>query len=408
MWWVIVKKYIFVALFIVLGATLGFMIKNNKTENKTTLESIGSTSKSPEDNPSSQDAIMQTIETKGIKSKQAENLLVNFIYDESTLLDNKVQALWSMIKIYGLNSENGSLLMEYLAALGPLILTDELIDAYNNADQNNKNLILQALKNAFFNIEEDKFNISREEAYKFMDKIQQFSLSQIRLITEGNSTSNRNIIDLMMTTCPTDVVVNEIDNLKSMYGDSFFTTEDYARIQSSIATSDVSLQADRLTSLFSEAEKTTKPEDKQTINTEIQFGVARLLLSDTLNPYNATTPDSRYKIQEYLTSHKPSVDDLGNTGLTYNEWAKAMIITSSQSKKDEADVQYRMIMNTQDAKEMAAIISLNDFQIINELKNKGDINQIISHIEDCLADQKCNNSNPQLLQNALSQLKQFP
>lgn len=373
------KKYIFVTIFAVLTLLTVFILKHQWI-NKELLTSNDTSKKEVIASSNNYDEITKIIDKNGVKSSHSEKSITELIEDKSISLDKKVKVLWSMIEKYGLNSETGSILMEYMANIGPLTLTDELINVFDNASSHNKNLILLALKNSFFNVENDEFGIDREEAYDFMEKIQQFSLSRIQLISDGDSESNSHIIDLMVTTCPTDTVINQINDLQTKYGNNFFSSEDYAKIQSSIAASDVGLQADRFVSLFNEAEIEKDLQRKQLINTEIQFSIARLLLSNDINPYDSTTPESRYNIHDYLIKNKPSINDLGNTGLTYTEWAKAMILVSSNNQEDEINTQYNMIMETQDTREIAAIISINTEKISDELKKQGSINQILDTI----------------------------
>jgi hypothetical protein len=245
-----------------------------------------------------------------------DQAVIALVKDHQISRDDKINGLWSLVKEMGISSTKGIYLLDYLAALSPIELVDELIAAYSALIETDVKIKIMDLLYESLSIANP--SVQTEEQLRFIaEKTEAVKIFLYDEITKGhNDQVFHNAIMSYSKIASPEETRAIIDSL--MARDNHLDRSEFISVLAESALSTPESQDEILFSMIDAArydsfdEKSKEAFDSTMI--DAINGTDGAILTDT----------SRLYMSDYLASREPNPSESGSFVTDYYLWIKAM------------------------------------------------------------------------------------
>ena len=320
--------------------------------------------------------------------------IMNDLLTSDISRQDKIEGIWGILNEIGFTSEKSQYLLDSLATLLPIELTDELIELYSTLDNSNIKLKIIDILAKSVDIANPKLEESRLNfIIKKIGNIELFLEKSILVETNKDIRINAlsaysNIADIE----DTQALISQIEES----GDRDLLNErEFVPILTQTAISTEETQEEMLPSIV---EKMSDP----TVDSQERERFNQTIL-DTINA-NALTESSKSELATYLKAQEPKLktDRVLSTDTIskYYSWAEA------NSKIEENHISLeKIVIESKNPIKVSSILLYADKQSIQKIKANPHIGDTYSRLNLALKDKKIKHENQTIIKDAMSILK---
>ena len=320
--------------------------------------------------------------------------IMNDLLTSDISRQDKIEGIWGILNEIGFTSEKSQYLLDSLATLLPIELTDELIELYSTLDNSNIKLKIIDILAKSVDIANPKLEESRLNfIIKKIGNIELFLEKSILVETDKDIRINAlsaysNIADIE----DTQALISQIEES----GDRDLLNErEFVTILTQTAISTEETQEEMLPSIV---EKMSDP----TVDSQERERFNQTIL-DTINA-NALTESSKSELATYLKAQEPKLETdrvvSTDTISKYYSWAEA------NSKIEENHISLeKIVIESKNPIKVSSILLYADKQSIQKIKANPHIGDTYSRLNLALKDKKIKRENQTIIKDAMSILK---
>ena len=307
---------------------------------------------------------------------------------------DKIEGIWDILNEIGFTSEKSQYLLDSLATLLPIELTDELIDVYNNLD--NSNIKIKIIDILAKNIDIANPNLEEDKLKFIIKKIGNIeSFLEKNILVEQDKSILINALTAYSNIADSEDTQELISQIKEREDIDLFKEEEFLTILTQTAISTEEAQEEMLPTIIEKmSDPTINPKERESFNQ---------IILDTINA-NALSESSKRELAPYLKAQEPKLETdkrvSTDTISKYYLWAEA------NSKIEENSINLeKIVMESQNPIKISSILLYADEKDIQKIKKNQNIGEVYSRLKLALAESKINDENKIIIKDAISILK---
>ena len=325
-----------------------------------------------------------------------DEVMNNFLMNKNIPRIDKINGLWSILKEIGFSSQRSEYLLDALATLLPIELTDDLIAVYKENHTPNikiKLIMMLADNTTIVNPE-----VQNEERLNFIiDKIvttQEF-LKENVLQNESNSLIASEALHAYANISDAQDVQELMTSINEGTTKSSLKKEELSSILTEVSVSTSNTQKEILLPMLEsmQTDKTIKKQQKKDFTRTI---------IQTLNA-GALTPEIQAEVSNYLKKQEPkllSKTKLSTTDISqYYDWAKA----NSKIKNNNISLK-NIALEENNPLKISSILLYGDEKTIQSIQEDPNADNISVKLESALEDDTISTENKTIIKDAIGTL----
>ncbi len=353
-------------------------------------------------------SILSNIEnllSAGTPSEQLDQALIELLENPNISRLDKIYPLWNLIIKTGLDTENGNYVLEYLSALQPIELTEDMINAFNSGvSDKTKGLLLDILQASagIANPEQQT-----EEQLNFIgmqsERIQNFFLDQI--YTSDNDKIFKKAFMIYPSIVPTEQAISVItDIIKNKDHKKLDLSEsEIVSLSAQVALSTYEAQSALLPGLLESFSRGNNSlESQASFNDNLYSALNSTdtsFLADNIKP----------QVSSYIRTQEPPLSSASPVEFenlsSYYAWAKAYVATSNTDPVTRNQALAVTAIESSDPTKASAVILLSEPDVIQYIKQSGSYAELKKSMESALTNTSISEDSKRIVSDALEQLK---
>ncbi len=337
------------------------------------------------------------------KVSELDNAIITFLKNKDISRLDKIRGLWSMIENFGISSNKGLFLLDYLGTLEPIELTDNLINIYcDQQDSVVKLKIIDVLVNSI-NIASPDIQDEKELAFiagksvsiesllydEVLNSTDEYMLSKT-LMWYANVSSPERVQDII------SIINNRDSNIK-------IEGKKLVPILTRVAISTQDAVENILPTIFASIDNGSFSQPEIEAFNETILSALNSDVCDNILMHSAT---KNYLIN-YLSKQEPKINlsnDISIYNLIdYHSWANA---NAKVNDIDASEYFQDMVLANKNALKISSILLLYaDESFIQDIKQHTDIEDTYDTLSSALESSETHESSKALIQRALDRIK---
>ncbi len=374
---------------------------------------VDSNTASPENHPENNIvSLISNIEkllSIGHPSEELDQALVEFLENSDISRSDKIYPLWNLIIRTGLDTENGNYLLEYIEALQPIELTEDIIVHFNSGVSEQTQGLLIDILYASTGIANPE--LQTEEQLTFIatrfELVQNFLEEQI--YTSENHDIFKKAFMLYPSIVPTDqavALITDIFNNKS-HKKLNLSEDEMISLSAQVAFSTNEAQIELLPELLESFSSGTNSVESQSLFNDMLYSA---LLDSSGDPSDSFLADEiKPEISSYIKVQEPSLssefpvtfEDLSK----YYAWAQAYVNVSNPEPTRRNQAMAVTALEASDPAKASAIILLSEPEIISYIQQSDSYSKLKESMESYLSGNVVSEESKQIINDALEQIK---
>lgn len=341
-------------------------------------------------------SIKKIIDMKYADIAKLDKLMIAFLMDTNISRIEKIDGIWSMLNEIGFSSQKSEYLLDTLATLHPIELTDELMTVYT--EQANHNIKMKIIAMLSSNMDIANPEVQDEEKLDFIvEKIEdtQSFLKEKILTKENNKELLSEALHAYADISNAEDIQELLTSLKDEEGNTPLNRIEVSNILTEAAIATIEAQEEILPSLLETMSK------EATVNLQQKKAFNEMIM-DSLNAGVLAT-ESQKELDNYLKEQEPTLTlkqkSSTDTILKYYTWAKA----SAKIPNNQMSLETIVLENDNPLK-VSSVLLYADDAIIQNIQSNPKTEITYAKLESALDDDKISKENKIIIKDALSRL----
>ncbi|MEN8219984.1 MAG: hypothetical protein ABFS56_27275 [Pseudomonadota bacterium] len=336
---------------------------------------------------------------------EIDDNIIDFIEDKDIPRIDKIYALWDVAAYFGIESDKGGYILDYLEALQPIELTGEFINSFLSDIPSAIKIQLLHLMRSNLGIE----NIDKQtpEQLQFIGEqselIQKLFTHQLKYGEDAEIV--RETLLLYPSVVPAEEAVSVIRDLLST-GNNIISEQEIMSLSVEVAFASHETQAEFLPSLLDslQSQDSSLNPVQQTLNEQLYTALQDKNAAQFINQ------DIKPRIADYVKAQEPNLS-IEDTTISieqinaYYSWVEAYASATSSNEFDKAKIITEMIINTDDPIRQASILVLAEQEVIENMQMNEYVNQVENDIIQALDNKNISEEQKKLIETALQQVR---
>jgi len=328
---------------------------------------------------------------------QIDKKIISLLEDNTITRNKKIDGLWDLVLSFGISSEKGIYLLDYLSTLLPIELTDELISNYYSiSDINTKMKLMDVL---YTSLDIANPEVQNEEQLNYIAS--QYLIIQDFIYEQLSNTSNNDVFTTALSLYTkvaspeqTQEVITSV--LNGSYGDKNINKEQALNLMTESALSTYESQNYTLPSIISSLETEIVNDDvKKSFSQNIINAINAGIISD----------ENKEQLSYYLKNQEPELyisKDIPIENMEeYYNWAKAITNLNSNTHTEIIQKLADKAISEDNLLKSSAIILYSDEDLIYLIRESRGYQNISNRLNIALSSNDISNDSKIIIQDAI-------